>query len=324
MYQTTSNKTLQILTKEYVSNIDENILKESKKQWMDQFHRYRGSLCLDAVIPNEKTIVNSLISILKLKWCVGYGGICRFENRFSKTLSEKLWQIAMKKSYHIANNDLYNHLISIAQDIISHAQEGNKFSLDSQSRAFLSQVMREMKFQSVTDYMVFAQADMATIILFRWQWEDAVAYFQSFVTEYYLQLAEKNAFIQWMIQYNNMYTETIKKDAKKVQDWQNLFYFVLARLNSLSQGVQYTVKTIDKYGDKFFQILGNANIDWLVDTISQNSGGKDQRTVAIAIVNYVIYTAPKPKAVVTRKLTEFVNDVLDLQWELQQTTSVVT
>ena len=177
--------------------------------------------------------------------------------------------------------------------------------------------MRNMKFESKDEKMLFAQADMVSTILFGCFWADCLQYFKSFIELYCCDGETKLAFLGLMIAYNNLYMKTIKSTQKKVDDWRHLFYFVLTGL--ISHGAHFLGQIVEKFGDQFFQTLGNNRIDWLIDTLSQNSGSKDQRIVAIAIVNYVLCTASKPKEVMTKKLVQYVNDVLDLQWELAQT-----
>ena len=327
MCQTSKKKRLGTWIEEYILNIDKNTLKEAQKNWTKQFHSStRGLLCLEAIIPNEATIVSSLTSILETQWDKKrynsykreYECQCELQRPFNKALSDKLWQIARENEYHFKNKDLNNHLISIGKEIISHANEGVFYIMDSEQRAFVRSIMAVMKLVSIENTMLFAQADVASVIMFGWRWEDVLAQYKSFIEHYCYNEERKVAFLEWMIEYNDLYMKTVVAHAKQNQDWKNLFHFVLKQL-SQSHEKQPIVKAIDKFGNKFFQTLGNSHTDWLLDVMSQNSGSKDQRTVAVAIVNYVVCAVSKPKDVVTKKLVQFVNDVLDLQWKLPQT-----
>ena len=83
--------------------------------------------------------------------------------------------------------------------------------------------------------------------------------------------------------------------------------------------VSHLVIGIQEYKLRMLRIIfldkKEKNLDWLVDIIASQCGSKQQRAVALTIVDYVTSHAEKPKDIVTAKYIEFVQDVLDLTWQ---------
>ena len=104
------HKDLKLWIKEYMLQIDANGLKQKKQNWDKQYYSIdRGLECLNAFTPNEKSIVDSLISRLAIKYN-GNSCILSTGTVGDIRLLQSLWKIAYHKEYYKTNQRLVDHV----------------------------------------------------------------------------------------------------------------------------------------------------------------------------------------------------------------------
>ena len=303
--------------------VDNDIKSHRRDSWISQWNSHqRGKMLLDSYIPDEITAVETFISMLNLEWT----SLSDAENMIINTMNivnydtqlfDEMWQTITQHKWY-RNKQLRTHLIKIANDIIDHDEK--QYELNESQRASLNTVIRGMRSicfrNNKSEKMIFAQADMAVIIIFHWSWGHVGEYYKYALS--CMNSNEKYQFLTWMIKYNDLYQQTLKSNPKRYRIkwdrlWRDLVRVIIKSIHDNQKLVnffkQYRLQVLDLLVDN-----NEKNLDWLIDIVTKHWGSKDQRDFALMMIDFINMKAKTPRNLVTKKHIEFIQMTLDLKW----------
>ena len=319
---TRSSPNLSKWARAYVLAVEEEIKSHRTNVWTVQWgSSVRGKILFASCAPDEVTMVKTFISMLKLEWKCDwnkYRFTCCIVN-FDKELFNQTWKLVKEYKWY-RNKKLKKHLTGVANDIIKH--DSRQYTLDASARESLGmvmQVMRESGFRSYSyapKKMVFAQADMAVVIVFRWDWSNAKNYWQSMLDR--MNSKQKYQFLGWMMKYNTLYKTTLRSMEKETMikkkgNWTDLIRVVIKSMNAND----HLTVAIKEHKLKLLELIIDEtenSLDWLIDIFVKEFGSKDQRYAALLIGDFIAVKATTPGNVATQKYIDFVEQTLDLKW----------
>ena len=282
-------------------------------------------------------------------------GVCQIDS-FHKSSMLNLWNIVKQRNWyqneglsrHLFNiaNDIIAHdkntwrMSTADQQIFLYeimSSMKNEYNV-SVSRHHLAQQQQQIV-QNQTQYNgKYAKSEMVLFSCFNWnnmldllskyvdQWKNFVQklrysnqkvwVLENCVLKYHKQFMQSlGVFVAQepeceLKQDVNNVVRQIPDDRKKlIKEWYVLIKDILssAKIDDI----------IDILNDDF-QLFSccDENIDWIVKLVYGQIAAKQQRMIALTIVDYIIKNPQKARILVTQQCTDFVNKTLDLGWVL--------
>ena len=308
---------------EYVSSIEKTIA-DHRSKWVNQWkNSERGLMLSHQCVADEDTVIATFESLFHCEWTTNFDSkLYSFKIvNFNKTLLCQLWNF-IKTFNWFSNKKLQKRILKLAKKIIDHGKHCKCYSIDSDQRTFIFNMLTDMRIYyfttlSTSKKMTITEAEMAAVVIFGSPWGYNVAHKWTFM-EKQMSSNEKYQVLQWIMKYNHLYWKVLQQYSKEEIDrydgyWIRMLKFVMKCLD-----LSDFVKSIEEYKSRILTLIlfdtQGINLDWVIDIVVNQCGSKQQRDIALIIVDFVTCKAKIPQDVVTEKYIRFVEGALDLKW----------
>ena len=319
--KTTTCKLLKTSIGIYLEFVQQNITRH-RRTWIYQLTQ-NIDLCRRRMVLDETTTVKSIISCLNLGWTQKNDSRLCFIYAYDGFLINHLWRIICQENRKWYKNVLfYDHILDQVNKMIDNTRIGTdpctmKFEELCQWYKILS-FMRSNAYinSSIKSKLDCIKAEMICILVYgssvysklikEKQFAAACKSWQTFLTVNCNQDE-----IYELFKWTHINNDALKSNSKYSSEF---FTWLIssAKFSDLLNEMSETkwIQTV---------VSWNINLDWLLDMITKHQNqisNADMQSIALIIADGVTTAKYNNNDIVTTKCIEFVNDVLNLRWQL--------